>query len=161
MSTFTYQALASPLHDAATVATITQPVRVRLEGLGGAPGAPDTDLSGPFLLVVATGGTEQALLDAARHRRAVCPFEPVVLVAHPRHNSLPAALEALARLHQDGVRGRIAYVPTTGEPSLTRLSPTSWPCIACTPPGWARSASPRTGWPPACPTRPPWSGAGA
>ena len=114
MSTFTYQALASPLHDAATVATIIQPVRVRLEGLGGAPGAPDTDLSAPFLLVVATGGTEQALLDAARHRRAVCPFEPVVLVAHPRHNSLPAALEALARLHQDGVRGRIAYVADDG-----------------------------------------------
>ncbi len=114
MSTFTYQELASPLHDAATVAAITAPVRARLAALGGGPGTPDTDPSAPFLLVVATGGTEQAVLDTARHRLGVCPFEPVVLVAHPRHNSLPAALEALARLHQDGGRGRIAYVADDG-----------------------------------------------
>jgi L-fucose isomerase-like protein len=33
-----------------------------------------------------------------------------VLVAHPLHNSLPAALEAMARLHADGTRGRIVQV---------------------------------------------------
>ena len=114
MDSFTYQELASPLHDAATVTAITEPVRARLDGLGGRPGTPDTDLTAPFLLVVATGGTEQAVLEAARRRTWACPHEPVVLVAHPRHNSLPAALEALARLHQDGLRGRIAYVADEG-----------------------------------------------
>jgi L-fucose isomerase-like protein len=38
------------------------------------------------------------------------PFEPVLLVAHPQHNSLPAAMEALARLHADGGRGRIVQI---------------------------------------------------
>jgi L-fucose isomerase-like protein len=111
VSTFTYQELASPLHDEAAVAAITDPVRARLDGLGGRAGPADADDLTPFLIVVATGGTEQAVLEVARRRAHACPGEPVVLVAHPGHNSLPAALEALARLHQDGRRGRIAYVP--------------------------------------------------
>jgi L-fucose isomerase-like protein len=111
MTTFFYQVLASPLHDAETVASITEPLRARLDRLGGEEGGPDTDPAAPFLVVVATGGTEKAVLDAVGKRAEVCPHEPVALVAHPRHNSLPAALEALARLHQDEHRGRIAYVP--------------------------------------------------
>lgn len=111
MSTFTYEELASPLHDEAAVATITEPVRTRLDALGGRRGPAGEDGAAPFVIVVATGGTEQAVLDTARARASACPGEPVVLVAHPRHNSLPAALEAMARLHQDGGRGRIAYVP--------------------------------------------------
>ncbi len=114
MDPFRYEELASPLHDAATVTAMAAPLRRRLGALGGLPGRPDTEPGAPFLVVVATGGTEQAVLDTARHRLAVCPHEPVVLVAHPRHNSLPAALEALARLRQDGLRGRIAYVPDEG-----------------------------------------------
>lgn len=37
---------------------------------------------------------------------------PLLLVAHPYANSLPSALEALARLQQDGYRGRIVYLPS-------------------------------------------------
>lgn len=110
MVTFTYETFASPLHDAEAVAQLTEPLRGRLEALGGTPGGPASDPEQPYLLVVATGGTEQAVLDAAVRRVRLCLDVPVVLVAHPRHNSLPAALEALARLQQDGVRGRIAYV---------------------------------------------------
>lgn len=36
--------------------------------------------------------------------------EPLLLVAHPLHNSLPAALEALARIQQDGGRGSITML---------------------------------------------------
>jgi L-fucose isomerase-like protein len=111
VTTFRYQEVASPLHDAATVRSITGALRARLGALDGRPGPPDVDPDVPFLVVVATGGTEQAILETARGRARARPHEPVVLVAHPRHNSLPAALEALARLHQDGHRGRIAYVP--------------------------------------------------
>jgi L-fucose isomerase-like protein len=36
--------------------------------------------------------------------------EPVFLLAHPGNNSLPAALEVLARLQQDGAAGRILFL---------------------------------------------------
>ena len=36
--------------------------------------------------------------------------EPALLLAHPGNNSLPAALEVLARLQQDGDPGRIFYL---------------------------------------------------
>jgi L-fucose isomerase-like protein len=134
VSTFGYRELASPLHDEAAVATITRPVRARLDALGGRAAAPDTDAEAPFLIVVATGGTEQTVLDTAEQRSLACPGEPVVLVAHPRHNSLPAALEALARLHQVGHRGRIAYVPDShaAEPGEAVADLRAWHALHAT-----------------------------
>jgi L-fucose isomerase-like protein len=58
------------------------------------------------VVLVVTGGTERQILDSA-------PFdvrEPGLLVAHPGHNSLPAALEVLARAQQLGLRGQIHYL---------------------------------------------------
>jgi len=71
-----------------------------LEALGGlfadaAAASADT----PFLVFVAT---------AVRAERV--DGEPVLLVAHPANNSLPASLEILARVQQDGLRGRILYL---------------------------------------------------
>lgn len=76
----------------------------------------------PLALVVGTGGTEASILDLARkYHREYCKTQhelagkvprevfacgagptvpPVLLVAHPYANSLPSALEALARLQQ-------------------------------------------------------------
>jgi L-fucose isomerase-like protein len=34
---------------------------------------------------------------------------PIILIAHPSHNSLPAALEVLARIRQDGGQGEILF----------------------------------------------------
>lgn len=64
----------------------------------------------PFLVFVATGGTEQIVLDLLAVRAERVSGEPVLLVAHPANNSLPASLELLARVQQDGMRGRILYV---------------------------------------------------
>lgn len=86
----------------------------------------------PFAIVLGTGGTEAAALELARHyhreyRKAQqalageLPHEPLwpvagsslpplVFVAHPYSNSLPSALEALARLQQDGLLGRAVYL---------------------------------------------------
>lgn len=41
---------------------------------------------------------------------------PLLLLAHPYANSLPSALETLARLQQDGLKGCIAYLPSSAEP---------------------------------------------
>jgi L-fucose isomerase-like protein len=82
-----------------------------LESIGGhlaEVGAASSDV--PFLVFVATGGTEQIVLDLLAVRAERMSGEPVLLVAHPANNSLPASLEHLARVQQDGMRGRILYL---------------------------------------------------
>jgi L-fucose isomerase-like protein len=109
--TFAYLAVASPLHDAGVVTRVTAELRGALDSLGGVEiDVPEDRCDVPLVVIVATGGTEAALLALAGRRHAVVPYEPAVLVAHPRHNSLPAALEALSRLQQDGSRGRVEQV---------------------------------------------------
>jgi L-fucose isomerase-like protein len=110
---FGYTVVASPLHDEAVVDAITRPTRALLADLGGRPD--QHDIEQPFVVLVATGGTEQMILDLVeRHRlerdRAQRPDAPTLLIAHGAHNSLPAALETLAALHQADHRGRIVQV---------------------------------------------------
>jgi L-fucose isomerase-like protein len=112
---FTYTVVASGLHDTESVASLIAPVRATLDGLGGRAvsdaAADDTAVDDlPHLEVVGTGGTERMLLDAIERRRSVRGAEPQVLVAHRAHNSLPAALEALAAIQQQGGRGRIVFL---------------------------------------------------
>lgn len=116
---FTYTILASELHDRDAVDRITAPVRSQLDALGGSVTLdPARVVDAPHVVVVATGGTEQAVLDAVARRRAAVAWEPVLLVAHPLHNSLPASLESLARLRRDGVAGRIVQMNVPGERAL-------------------------------------------
>jgi L-fucose isomerase-like protein len=111
VTNFAYLVVASDLHDAATVDRVTAGVRATLDGLGGSVvSTPGEHTSSPLIILVATGGTEAAILDHIRRRRSVVPFEPILLAAHPLHNSLPAAMEALARVRADGGLGRIVQV---------------------------------------------------
>lgn len=55
-------------------------------------------------ILVLTGGVERDVLKIV----AQLP-SPTLLIAHPGHNSLPAALEILARIRQDGGEGRILF----------------------------------------------------
>jgi L-fucose isomerase-like protein len=64
----------------------------------------------PILFLVLTGGTEQKILSLHNKRKEVYPNEPIVLLAHKSNNSLPAALEVLARIQQDGKEGKIIYL---------------------------------------------------
>ncbi len=83
-----------------------------LEELGGyscdSNSLPDNGIP-PFLLV-ATGGSEQVVLRWWAEHHGATPDESLFLIAHPGNNSLPAALEVLARLQQDGTPGRIFYL---------------------------------------------------
>ena len=93
------------------------------ESFGGERWAED-DIGGdaPLLYLVATGGTEGTVMRLREARAATDPHEPVFLVAHPGNNSLPASLEVLARLQQDGVRGRIFYLKSADdEAGLARI----------------------------------------
>ncbi len=97
----------SPIHDPATLRPLVDAYLEPLRALGAEPCAADVAARGRAAAVfVVTGGTEQLVLDGARFD----PREPAVIVAHPGHNSLPASLEILARLQQEGGRGRIVYL---------------------------------------------------
>jgi L-fucose isomerase-like protein len=102
----------SAIHDPAALARHLEPFLAQLRSLGaqswdGIAERPDA----PLAVFVATGGTERGILDAV----AGDPREPVLLVAHPGQNSLPASLEVLARLQQMGRRGRIHYLAGAGD----------------------------------------------
>ncbi|MCW8848817.1 MAG: hypothetical protein OQJ81_02465 [Melioribacteraceae bacterium] len=82
-----------------------------LHSLGGARITEENNLAKePLLYLVVTGGTEQLILDIKAKRNENFSNESVFLIAHPTHNSLPASLETLARLQQDGVEGQIFYL---------------------------------------------------
>ncbi|MCL4549556.1 MAG: fucose isomerase [Bacteroidetes bacterium] len=64
----------------------------------------------PFFVFVATGGTEKKILDLWESRKHSNGHLPIYLIAHPGNNSLPAALEALAKLQQENIKGKIFYL---------------------------------------------------
>lgn len=64
----------------------------------------------PLFFFVLTGGTEQAVFNLWQKRKEKFGREPVVLLAHPGNNSLPASLEILAKVQQDGGKGKIIYL---------------------------------------------------
>ncbi len=68
------------------------------------------NLSIPLFYLIITGGTEEKVLKLQCNRKNVYENFPVILLAHPGNNSLPASLEILARLHQDGEKGKIIYL---------------------------------------------------
>ena len=108
---FNWLPVASALHNERAVAAAAAEFEPGLVGAGGSRAGPRAvDDPTPVVLLVLTGGTEQQLLMLAQRRQEIAPGEPIHLVAHPGQNSLPAALEVLAALHQQGVRGRIVYL---------------------------------------------------
>ena len=68
------------------------------------------DTINPLFYFVGTGGTEQKILELQTKRKNIVSNEPVFLIAYPENNSLPAALEVLARLIQTGENGRIFFL---------------------------------------------------
>jgi L-fucose isomerase-like protein len=83
-----------------------------LENIGGERYTADSHLDNgrPIFLLVATGGSEGVVLEWWKQRKRSSAEDPLWLIAHPGNNSLPAALEVLARLQQDGAHGRIFYL---------------------------------------------------
>jgi L-fucose isomerase-like protein len=97
---FTVTPVASSIHDPASVERLVGAYRPAFERIGGSL-EPGSGIVVPFVL---TGGTEAEIL-------AMWDGEsPLLLIAHPDQNSLPASLEALARVVQLGGRGRILYL---------------------------------------------------
>jgi L-fucose isomerase-like protein len=120
---FRYIPIGSPLTQRELEDLISEYVPA-LEGIGGLQRGPEEIFTDwPLFYFVATGGTEEKILQLREVRKGVAPGEPVFLLAHPGNNSLPAALEVLARLQQDGDRGRILYLKGPDDtPGLRRVA---------------------------------------
>ncbi len=84
----------------------------------------------PVVYVVLTGGTENEILNLHNERKKAFPHEPLILAAHPSNNSLPAAVETLARIKMEGGQGKIFYIDgPAGEKAFTELSRMLTACI--------------------------------
>lgn len=119
MSRFRYFVAASVLHDAPAVERIFsryQPLFSQARGERIYPerlakdAVPESAHPDPLSIFILTGGTEGVVLEALGRIQPTIRARPVLLVAHPEHNSLPAALEILARLRQDGGRGTLVLL---------------------------------------------------
>ncbi len=75
-----------------------------------------------LLYFIITGGTENNFLEIYRERRNKFSGEPVFLISHPGNNSLPAALEILARVKQEKTKGRIVYLSGNQENDKQQLT---------------------------------------
>jgi len=98
---------ASALHDAKQVESMKTSLLKQIASATSAFEIEDVSRpSGDRLaaVLVLTGGTEREVLKVI----AQLP-PPALLIAHPAHNSLPASLEILARIRQDGGEGRILF----------------------------------------------------
>ncbi len=122
--TFDFVTVGSAMHDAAALRRSVEPYLLALSGLGGREAEHDALFQhGPMAVVVETGGTESEILRLRALREAASPGDPLLLVTIPAHNSLPAALEALARVRQEGGRGRVVHLASPDDaPALARVS---------------------------------------
>lgn len=142
---YTYEVAASILHDRDSVERIFAEYADLLARSGGVrspePAGRSAEDSEPEAFFVLTGGTEHQVLsrfastpraegmaglaaaaEGPAGSRAAVPGGrlPVLLIAHPKHNSLPASLEILARLRQEGRRGRIILVSAPDDAAAER-----------------------------------------
>ncbi len=106
--------ITSPLHDQRARQAILAAYSPGLRKIG-AEMAEDVSLAAlptdqPLFYFILTGGTEQTFMELRAQRNRTHPAEPVWLIAHPFQNSLPASLEILARVRQDGGDGRIFFL---------------------------------------------------
>jgi L-fucose isomerase-like protein len=121
---FQYTAVASPLTDQALVESIVSRLDEALTSAGGERVEPQAaSRQRPLVVLVATGGVERDILYLYRLRAQSFPQEPVILVAHPEANSLGSALEALAKLRDDGRWGRVVFVGSDGGGELAEIAP--------------------------------------
>ncbi|MGB2983234.1 MAG: hypothetical protein WBC63_05150, partial [Candidatus Bipolaricaulia bacterium] len=97
---------ASGLHDRGAHSSLKKDLLRRIRTAGGFEIAETLQPSPDRLaaILVLTGGVEREVLKVI----AQLP-SPALLIAHPGHNSLPASLEVLARIRQEGGEGRILF----------------------------------------------------
>jgi len=118
---FTVVPVRSSLHDEAAVLGVLDSYRPLLADMGISIEERPIPEDGPLIVFVLTGGTEKRIIELALSGDREKYAAPVLLIAHPDSNSLPAALEALARLEQEDVRGRVFFINPEDKAGLASL----------------------------------------
>jgi L-fucose isomerase-like protein len=105
---FNYIPVASQLHDKRSLSNLLGGHERALAGIGGKrmDGAV-ADRQEVAFYFVQTGGVENEVIRRYRSRTQQGKAGLMLLIAHPAHNSLPAALEILAQVQQENGTGRI------------------------------------------------------
>lgn len=88
----------------------------KIEKIGGQKVSEENLLEPEILLYfIQSGGTENDILNFVTKRRKKYFNETVFLIAFRSDNSLAASLEILARLHQDGLKGKIFFLSSAND----------------------------------------------
>ncbi len=105
---FSYVPVASKLHDKRSLSDLLAVHEKALGKIGGSRSDEAVaDAAGVPFYFVQTGGTENEVIRRHRSRMQQGRRGPLLLIAHPAHNSLPASLEILAQVQQESGIGRI------------------------------------------------------
>jgi L-fucose isomerase-like protein len=121
MIKFTYSVLASVLHDSQSVDMLFSAYEPFFSLLGGerkeSPATGGSSRPGQRFqcLFILTGGTEGEALKCYDHDL------PAIVVAHPRHNSLPAALEIVAKIRREGGNAFLVFARGPEDREAIRL----------------------------------------
>ncbi len=108
---FSYIPVASPMHDPRAVSALLADLEKALIGIGGRRAdRAVADGERVAFTFIQTGGVENDVIRRYRSRAQQGRAGPMLLIAHSAHNSLPAALEILAQVRQEGGQGRIYLV---------------------------------------------------
>ncbi len=106
MNRFSYYPIATFLDDKG-IESVAGKYFELLDELMGCKESKQSGTTLPNLYFIISGGTEKKTLELIDE--VSDPSEPVLLMAHSGNNSLPASLEILAKLKQEGKRGEIIY----------------------------------------------------
>jgi L-fucose isomerase-like protein len=105
---FNYIPVVSKLHDLAELSRLLAGHEKALAGIGGKRmDGTVADRAGVAFHFVQTGGVENEVIRRYRSRVQQGKAGPLLLIAHPVHNSLSAAMEILAQVQQEKGTGRI------------------------------------------------------
>lgn len=120
MALFQYAVVASILHDEKQKRDLLSKFEQALTEAGGelqSVGAHTLcprDVNLPLFIFILTGGTEAEAMQIIQKEKMVEQGTPVVLLAHPSQNSLPAAMEILAKVKQESGKGLILQADASG-----------------------------------------------
>ena len=113
---FSFIPVASKLHDKRSLSTLLAAHEKALAEIGGHRRDGEVaDAAGVPFYFVQTGGTENEVIRRYRSRMQQGKSGPLLLIAHPAHNSLPASLEILAQIQQESGTGRIYLLRGGGD----------------------------------------------
>ncbi|HCX95492.1 conserved hypothetical protein [uncultured spirochete] len=120
MTLFQYAVVASILHDEKQKQELLSKFEQALIEAGGELQSVGThtlcprNTNLPLFIFVLTGGTEAEAMQLIQKEKMIEQGTPVVLLAHPFQNSLPAAMEILAKVKQDSGKGLILQADASG-----------------------------------------------